>query len=154
MSDTPKPGDALTPDGEPDPTTPEPTEPQEAIGAVPLPEEPTPPPTGLPLFFITTRAYSYPASIVPVLLGTALAVRGYGGFGNFDLTNFFLTLAGALLAHSGGNVLNDYFDYLRGVDSLPEHGSGVVTRGWVTPHQMKTLGIRLLLGGALCGYRS
>lgn len=132
-----------------DPTEPEP---QEAIGAVPLPEEPTPAPTGMALFLVAARAYSFPASIVPVLLGTALAARGYGGFGQFDGVTFVLTLLGALLAHSGGNILNDYYDYLKGVDTQPEHGSGVITRGWITPDNARKMGIRLLAAGALCGY--
>ncbi len=99
-----------------------------------------------------TRAYSFPASIVPVLLGAALAWRGYGAnLRNFDALAFALTLVGALLAHASGNVWNDYFDYRRGVDTRPEHGSGVLPQGLLTPAQMRAFGTVLLAGAAVCG---
>ncbi len=100
-----------------------------------------------------TRAYSLPASIVPVLLGTALAARGYGelGRGHFDLATFGLVLVGAVLAHFGANVINDYFDFTYGVDTRPEHGSGVLTGNLMTPRQALTFALVLFAGAAACG---
>lgn len=76
-----------------------------------------------------------PASIVPVLLGTALAARSYAGGrgGHFSAALLCLTLAGAMLAHFGADVVNDYFDFIQGVDTRPEHGSGVLPTGELTP---------------------
>lgn len=100
-----------------------------------------------------TRAYSLPASVVPVLLGTALAARGYGelGGGRFDVVTFGLVLIGAVLAHFGANVINDYFDFIYGVDTRPEHGSGVLTGGQMTARQALTFAFALFSGAALCG---
>ena len=100
-----------------------------------------------------TRAYSLPASIVPVALGTVLAARGYGGVGEgrFDLVTFVLVLLGAVLAHFGANVINDYFDFVNGVDTRPEHGSGVITGGQMTARQALNLAFVLFAGAALCG---
>lgn len=100
-----------------------------------------------------TRAYSFPASVIPVLLGTALAARGYGSPGqvHFDALPFVLTLIGALLAHFGANVLNDYFDFVNGVDTRPEHGSGVLTGGQMTAKQALLFGALLMVGAAICG---
>ena len=100
-----------------------------------------------------TRAYSLPASIVPVLLGTVLAARGYGelGGGRFDPVTFLIVLVGAVLAHFGANVINDYFDFLYGVDTRPEHGSGVLTRGEMSPRQALIFALALFAGAALCG---
>ncbi len=100
-----------------------------------------------------TRAFSLPASVVPVLLGTVLAVRGYGGAApaEFDLLTFLLVLLGAMLAHIGANVLNDYFDFATGVDTRPEHGSGVLTRGEMTSRQVVRFALVLFFGAALCG---
>lgn len=100
-----------------------------------------------------TRAYSLPASVVPVLLGTILAARGYANFGrgHFDLAAFFIVLLGSVLAHIGANVLNDYFDFLYGVDTRPEHGSGVLTRGLLTPAQALLFSLLSLAGAAVCG---
>ncbi len=100
-----------------------------------------------------TRAYSLPASVVPVVLGTALAARGHAGLGagRFYAFTFLFVLLGAILAHFGANVLNDYFDFVKGVDTRPEHGSGVLTRHQMTPAQALTFGLCLMGGAALCG---
>lgn len=100
-----------------------------------------------------TRTYSLPASVVPVLLGTVLAVRGYGGLncGYFHGPVFAITLLGAILAHLGANVLNDYFDFVKGVDTRPEHGSGVLTGGQMTPRQALGFATLLLAGAGVCG---
>ena len=100
-----------------------------------------------------TRAYSAPASVIPVLLGTALAARGYAfpGHAHFDGLVFALTLLGAVLAHFGANVLNDYFDFVNGVDTRPEHGSGVLTGGQMTARQALWFGAALMAGAAACG---
>ena len=100
-----------------------------------------------------TRAYSLPASVVPVLLGTVLAARGYGelGRGEFNVSTFLIVLLGAVLAHFGANVINDYFDYIKGVDTRPEHGSGVLTQRLMTPPQALVFALLLFAGAAVCG---
>lgn len=100
-----------------------------------------------------TRAYSLPASVVPVLLGSVLAARGYGvdGAGRFHAVAFALTLVGAVLAHFGANVINDYFDYIKGVDTRPEHGSGVLTRGELSAPQALLYALVLFAGAGFCG---
>jgi 1,4-dihydroxy-2-naphthoate octaprenyltransferase len=100
-----------------------------------------------------TRAYSLPASIVPIALGTVLAARAYGGAGEgrFDFVTLLLVLIGGVLAHFGANVINDYFDFIKGVDTRPEHGSGVITGGDMTPPQALTYALALFAGAALCG---
>ncbi len=89
---------------------------------------------------------------MPVALGTVLAVRGYGRWSpvHFAPGYFVLTLLGAMLAHVGANVLNDYFDFVRGVDTRPEHGSGVLTRGELTPGEALGFALALFAGAALC----
>ena len=99
-----------------------------------------------------TRAYSLPASVVPVLLGTVLAARGYatGGSGQFNAASFALVLLGGVLAHIGANVLNDYFDFIKGVDTRPEQGSGVLTGGEMTPRASLLFALGLFAGAGLC----
>jgi 1,4-dihydroxy-2-naphthoate octaprenyltransferase len=104
------------------------------------------------VYWQAIRSYSLPASIVPTLLGTALAARGYfGAPAQFDGLILALTLIGALLAHAAGNVFNDYYDYLRGVDTKPDHGSGVLPQGLLTTTQMYRFGVVLMAGAAVCG---
>jgi 1,4-dihydroxy-2-naphthoate octaprenyltransferase len=102
-----------------------------------------------------TRAYSLPASVVPVLLGTVLAAKGCGtgGQGHFQLVTFLWVLCGAVFAHIGANVLNDYFDFVYGVDTLPEHGSGVLTRSELTALQALVLALVFLAFAGICGLR-
>jgi 1,4-dihydroxy-2-naphthoate octaprenyltransferase len=100
------------------------------------------------------RAYSLPASVASVLVGAALAGRGYfvtGEIGAFSFGTFLLTLIGGVLAHLAGNVFNDYYDFVRGVDTKPEQGSGVLTQGLLTGREMFTFGTALLVGAAVCG---
>ena len=64
---------------------------------------------------------------------------------------FALTLIGAILAQAAGNVLNDYVDFLRGVDTQADHGSGVLPQGLLTKPQMLNFGILLLALAGACG---
>jgi 1,4-dihydroxy-2-naphthoate octaprenyltransferase len=59
------------------------------------------------------RAPFLTASIVPVILGTAIA---WNQFHLFNLLYFSLALIGVCLCHIGTNVANDYFDHTSGDD--------------------------------------
>lgn len=84
---------------------------QEWLPAAALPQL-----VGAKAWFIATRPWSFPASLVPMLVGAAL---GYAK-GSFDVGLLFLTLAGGLLFHVGANLFNTYFDYRRGVDTAKD----------------------------------
>jgi 1,4-dihydroxy-2-naphthoate polyprenyltransferase len=53
------------------------------------------------------RLFTLPASIVPVLVGTALAFRD----GSFDSWRFVLTLLGSMLVQVGTNLVDEYTDH-------------------------------------------
>jgi len=59
------------------------------------------------------RAPFFTATIVPVMLGTALA---WSTLKIFNPVYFALTLVGAICLHAGTNIINDYFDYKSGCD--------------------------------------
>jgi len=61
------------------------------------------------------RAPFFTATIVPVMLGTVLA---WSTLKVFNPIYFVLTFLGALCLHAGANVINDYFDYKSGCDSI------------------------------------
>ena len=65
------------------------------------------------LYIEELRAPFFTASIIPVLLGTAVA---YHQSGIFNLFNFVLILIGSVFIHAGSNVSNDYFDSANGND--------------------------------------
>lgn len=63
--------------------------------------------------FAATRPLFFPASVLPVAVGT---VWGYRASGTFDGIVFALALAATVLVHAGANVLNDVCDDLSGAD--------------------------------------
>ena len=66
------------------------------------------------LLIRATRAPFFTATIVPVLLGSALAWRdGYFHFGYF-----LLALVGAIAFHAATDVINDYGDHKSGTDDM------------------------------------
>ena len=118
--------------------------------ALPVPQ--TPPKSAA--YVQALRAYSIPASVASVLVGAALAGRGYFApdhRGAFSVVALLLTLTGAVLAHLAGNVFNDYYDFVRGVDVKPDQGSGVLTQGLLSKDEMFRFGAALLAGAAACG---
>jgi 1,4-dihydroxy-2-naphthoate octaprenyltransferase len=68
----------------------------------------------LKLLIRATRAPFFTATVVPVLLGAALAWRD----GYFHLGYFFLALLGAVAFHAATNVINDYGDHKSGNDEV------------------------------------
>lgn len=95
------------------------------------------------------RAYSYPASIVPVALGAAFA---WYQTGRFAIGLFVLTLLAGLLYQTGCNLLNDYYDHRYGVDREGTFGgSGVLVAKALAPHQVFLAGAGCLVAGSLIG---
>ncbi|MEO8448122.1 MAG: 1,4-dihydroxy-2-naphthoate octaprenyltransferase [bacterium] len=115
-----------------------------------------PPPTGPKLWLMAARAYSFPASIIPVLLGSVLAVLLNPGL-KFNFLNFFLCLIGCLLVQVGTNLINDIFDYDTGIDKedkalgIPHGGSMVISMGLVSMKQMKAAAVITLLIAFIIG---
>ncbi|MDW8395936.1 MAG: 1,4-dihydroxy-2-naphthoate polyprenyltransferase [Anaerolineae bacterium] len=98
-------------------------------------------------WILAARLRTLPASVAPVLVGTALAVRQ----GMFDLPIFLVTLATALLLQVGANYANDVFDYLKGADRQRVGPMRVTQSGLLTPRQMLigtgvVFGLAALLG--------
>lgn len=60
------------------------------------------------------RPWSLSASLVPTLLGSAIAYRS---FQDFNLLTFIATIFTIISVHCAGNVVNTYFDYVKGIDN-------------------------------------
>jgi 1,4-dihydroxy-2-naphthoate polyprenyltransferase len=100
------------------------------------------------VIFASTRPYSLTASIIPVLFGTILALQ----YTNINWIAFLLTLLGAVFLQCGTNLVNDYFDYVKGADipgSLSP--SGVIDRGEMTPRQVYVTGMGFFALSILIG---
>lgn len=69
-------------------------------------------------YLLASRPWSLSASLVPTLLGSALAHRsGTIGSSDFSLSTFLLTIATVCCVHGAGNVVNTYYDYVKGIDN-------------------------------------
>src|SRR4030095_2844402 len=92
------------------------------------------------------------ASMLPVLLASSLAYRA----GIFSLQTFALCLLGAVLAHLGTNLSNDYFDYKYGnypkKKTGPSGGSFAIQSGVFSDKQILLMaGVCFLLSLAIFG---
>lgn len=65
-------------------------------------------------YIIALRPWSFSASMTPVALGCALC---YKMTNHFDLVVYVLTCITVVAVHAAGNLVNTYFDYVRGIDS-------------------------------------
>ena len=94
------------------------------------------------------RPFSFTASMTPVLVGTAVAFAT----GPISVWLFAATLVASVAFHAGANLINDYYDHVRGVDSPDAIGpSGVIQRGWLSPQAMHTGALVLFACGAVAG---
>jgi len=90
-------------------------------------------PTGLKVWLEAARPRTLPASVAPVLVGTAAGARPDG----IVWGRFGLVVVVALAIQVAVNYANDYFDGVRGVDTVQRAGPRrAVASGLVTPRAM------------------
>ena len=105
--------------------------------------------------FHATRPKFYPASVLPVLAGTAW---GFQVAGRFEILVFALALVATLCVHAAANVLNDVGDDSGGTDRQNEDriypytgGSQFIQAGIMSSTSMARWGISLLALAAAAG---
>ncbi|MBN2482855.1 MAG: 1,4-dihydroxy-2-naphthoate octaprenyltransferase [Candidatus Omnitrophica bacterium] len=80
------------------------------------------------------RPFAFTASIIPVTLGAVFAFAGPYPI-RWEL--FPLVLVCALFFHAGTNLVNDYYDFTRGIDTLDSFGSSrILPEHKLTPRQI------------------
>jgi len=97
-------------------------------------------------WFIILRAYSWPASIIPMLIGSAMAYK----YGNFRFIDFILTFIAGLSLHSAANLSNTYFDFKNGVDQKGADDIAIV-ENLISPYQAKIVFITLFIFSIILG---
>lgn len=70
----------------------------------------------LKTYLLALRPWSLSASLVPTLLGSALAYRSSTPH-EFNFLTFLLTIFTVVTVHGAGNVVNTYYDYVKGIDN-------------------------------------
>jgi 1,4-dihydroxy-2-naphthoate octaprenyltransferase len=92
-------------------------------------------PSTLRVWLLATRPQTLTAGLVPVMVGTAFAVRD----GVAHAGAAAAALLGALAIQIGTNLFNDSEDFRRGADTAERLGPARATqRGWLTPRQVLT----------------
>lgn len=95
-----------------------------------------------------TRAFSLPASVMPVVLTAAVVLP----WQRWRWGVLAASAAGAGLLHIAGNLLNDYFDFRSGVDRKVEGDEGrpgrMLVRGQLRPRDELTLALACLATAA------
>jgi 1,4-dihydroxy-2-naphthoate octaprenyltransferase len=90
-------------------------------------------PVNFKVWFEAARPKTLPAAVVPVMVGTALAVAHHSA----NFTRAGICLAFALLVQIGTNFANDYYDFVQGADTAARVGpQRAVAAGLVSPRLM------------------
>jgi 1,4-dihydroxy-2-naphthoate polyprenyltransferase len=93
------------------------------------------------------------ASIIAVINGLTISFWKYGAF---DITYAILTCGGVICLHASVDLLNDYWDYRRGIDKVTKRtkfsgGTGILPENLLKPKTVYVAGMSFLLLGSLIG---
>jgi 1,4-dihydroxy-2-naphthoate octaprenyltransferase len=95
------------------------------------------------------RPHTLTASFIPVLVGSALAWKD-GGRLHLDLLLAMLTASTFIQAAT--NMFNEYFDYVRGLDTADSVGiAGAITQDGIRPQAVRRWAVILLALATLLG---
>ncbi|HEV2282634.1 MAG TPA: 1,4-dihydroxy-2-naphthoate octaprenyltransferase [bacterium] len=118
------------------------------MAGVTPPAATAPAPGRLALWWRAARPYSLTAAVTPVVAGTAAAARD----GHFDPFIFLAALGGAVAIQAGTNMVNDYYDFTRGVDTGASIGpGGLIQHGLLAPGAVLAGGLTLFAAGSALG---
>ena len=99
-------------------------------------------------WLLATRPKTLPAALAPVIVGSAMAATD----GSFAAVPALAALAVALLMQIGVNLANDYFDFIKGIDSEDRLGPlRVAQSGLIPPTRVKSVMIATLALATLLG---
>jgi 1,4-dihydroxy-2-naphthoate octaprenyltransferase len=101
--------------------------------------------SGARIWLMAARVRTLPASLAPVLVGTALA--GYAHV--FHPLRLLAALVGAIFIQVGTNLSNDYSDARRGADAEDRLGPVRVTAGGLVPPKQVLLATYISFGVAV-----
>ncbi len=99
-------------------------------------------------WFSAIRPWTLTASIIPILLGTVLALQESTAI----LTGRLITaLIGGMLLQIAANLFNTWGDYVTGVDTVASaYSCPELVTGVMTPRQIRSAALACLAGGGLC----
>lgn len=109
----------------------------------------TRPGSPIKVWLVAARVFALPASTMSVAFGTVLAITVGGA--DLRVGLFLASLLSMALLHTAANLLNDVYDYRKGIDRQVNPVSGAVVRGWITPKQALAAAVLCLAAGSAIG---
>jgi 1,4-dihydroxy-2-naphthoate octaprenyltransferase len=105
------------------------------------------------IWFRVVRVKFLLASVIAVSLGLAIS---YWQIQNLDVIHAAITMGGVMALHASVDLLNDFWDYKRGIDTQTRRtkfsgGTGVLPEGLLSPSSVYRAGIAFLAIGSLAG---
>ena len=91
------------------------------------------------------RPWSFSASIVPVILGTVIAWKETH---NLSIVSALLAGISILTVHGAGNLVNTYYDFIRGIDSKESDDKTLVDKV-LQPDEVVRFGVGIYILGCL-----
>ncbi|KRT60690.1 MAG: UbiA prenyltransferase [Thaumarchaeota archaeon CSP1-1] len=93
------------------------------------------------------------SSVIAVSVGLAIS---WWHIGQIDILYAIMTMGGVVSLHASVDLLNDYWDFKRGIDTQTQRtkmsgGTGVLPEGLLQPNQVYRAGLGFLIIGALIG---
>jgi 1,4-dihydroxy-2-naphthoate octaprenyltransferase len=110
----------------------------------------------LQVYWDGIRPIYLPLAIMPFLLGSTLAwlqtLSPQTPFGHLRLLNFIAALGAVIALQMGANLVNDYYDFIKGIDTSNPLGPGaLIQQGLMKPINVLTFGLVMLFLGAILG---
>ena len=107
----------------------------------------------LSVWFRVIRIRFLLSSVIAVAVGLVIS---WWHFGQVDIFYSLMTMFGVVCLHASVDLLNDYWDFKRGIDTQTQRtkmsgGTGVLPEGLLQPKQVYSAGIIFLVIGAIIG---
>jgi len=107
----------------------------------------------LSVWFRVIRIRFLLSSVIAVSVGLGIS---WWHIGQIDILYAIMTMGGVVSLHASVDLLNDYWDFKRGIDTETQRtkmsgGTGVLPEGLLQPNQVYRAGLGFLIIGALIG---
>ena len=108
------------------------------------------------VWFLALRPFSFTASLVPAIFGSllpfAVPAAANGTPLRFDAVGFALVALGCVAVHAASNLINDVFDFRRGVDRPDNFGRvNPLVQRTMRPEHVSVEAAAMLALAAACG---
>lgn len=98
-------------------------------------------------YVLALRPWSLSASVMPTLLGFAMAYK-CSNTSDFGWLTLLFTLFTVVSVHGAGNAVNTYFDYIKGIDGRKSDDRTLVDH-ILSKDEVATLGVMLYVAGCV-----